>query len=707
MARYQQKTILNFGNSVDVASNQVQRQWQQVGQISSKIGDMAFKHLEKEVTKEATIAGMMAGQSGKPSLKKGFTTYDNVYDKAAIAAYKNSSEVDIIKESARLRDEYKNDPEGMANAFKAWDKGMRDTLDPELYQTWSGVQQAYYKNNLSKAITGKQQADFDANVAEVLVGIETRLTELKDASFEGNDEKAAHLFNSLKGEIEEYANPSDGSQSVISEADSIKLIAKITNQNHSNMFLGALSRTLSQPDGLEKGQAEIDKFRNSEVGDKELGMSKQEMLAKMISLRNQEASFRRNKALLEKGQNKQLVASAKTQAKAVTSVLNNGQPVDMSEITQVTENLTLFTETEQKEVLDAIDRQPLIHEYVTASSSDRGDTLNKLPLVEQDIYNKAAANFDSALKDQGVQFLDDFFGQEFQPIDLSKPDEQAISARIERVAQYEKTLDRIIPLVTPGEAGEISRGLNLMLNQEDADYKGMMDRITSVNDLFGDRSMEVWQDIAEDKQSGIYAVIGDLAQTETGKVTSQSILRGMTIQQTQPKITGLEGVVSAAIGGAYGDNMVATAAYTQAVQALISLRVQNDPIDENNAKYIDEDMLNTAITQVTGGIYEGSVMTWGIGMMGSYKVVLPKGRDEKSFQEFLDNPPNSAVEGMSLPTNTLAAKKERLANSVLVPEGPGRYYVKTIGRSGIAIGINSIYKDDKGNPLPFILDANL
>lgn len=685
MARYQQKTILNFGNSVDVATNKVQRSLQQTAQISSKIGDMAFKHLEKEVTREATIAGMMAGQSGKPSLKKGFTTYDNAYDKAAIAAYKNSSEVDIIKESARLRDEYKNDPEGMANAFKAWDKGMRDTLDPELYQTWSGVQQTYYKNNLSKAITGKQQADFEANVAEVLVGIDTRLTELKDASFEGDNEKSAHLYTSLIGEIEEHANPSDGSQPVISEADAIKLIAKITNQNHSNMFLGDLSRTLGQPDGLKKGQAAIDEFRNSKVGDKELGMSKQEMLAKMLSLYSQEVRIRANKTKLEKGQSKLLLESAKTQAKAVVNALNNGESVEMGERTQVAESLELLPETEQKEYFDAIHRQPLIQEFVTASASDRSDTLKQLPLVEQDIYSKAADNFDSELKDKGVQFLDDFFGQKFQAIDPVNPDPDAIDSRLQKVAQYEQALNRPIQILTPSESGEIERELDMLM--ENDSITKVVDKVVAVNLMFGDRSMEVWGQIADKSVGGVYAVVGDLARTNVGRETSLKVLRGMAIQKTQPKITGLEGAVSAAIGSAYGDNVTATAAYRQAVQALISLRAHTDPIDENNAKNIDPDMLSTAITQVTGGIYEG--------------VVLPKGRDAESFQKFLDNPPNSAIEGMDPALGTLANKKAKLADSILIPEGPGRYYVKTIGRSGIAITVKGA--DGK----PFILDANL
>ncbi len=685
MARYQQKTILNFGNSVDVATNKVQRSWQQTAQISSKIGDMAFKHLEKEVTREATIAGMMAGQSGKPSLKKGFTTYDNAYDKAAIAAYKNSSEVDIIKESARLREEYKNDPEGMANAFKAWDKGVRDTLDPELYQVWSGVHQTYYKNNLSKAITGKQQADFEANVADVLVGIDTRLTELKDASFDGDHDKSAQLFNSLIGEIEEYINPSDGSQPVISEADGIKLIAKITNQNHSNMFLGDLSRTLGQPDGLERGQAAIDEFRNSNVGDKELGMSKQEMLVKMLSLYSQEVRIRANKTKLEKGQSKLLLESAKDQAKTVVKALNNGEPVEMGERTQVAESLELLPETEQKEYFDAIHRQPLIQEFVTASASDRSDTLKQLPLVEQDIYSKAAANFDSELKDKGVQFLDDFFGQKFQAIDPVNPDPDAIDSRLQKVAEYEQALNRPIQILTPSESGEIERELDMLM--ENDSITKVVDKVVAVNLMFGDRSMEVWGQIADKSVGGVYAVVGDLARTNVGRETSLKVLRGMAIQKTQPKITGLEGAVSAAIGSAYGDNVTATAAYRQAAQALISLRAHTDPIDENNAKNIDPDMLSTAITQVTGGIYEG--------------VVLPKGRDAESFQKFLDNPPDSAIEGMDPALGSLSNKKAKLADSILIPEGPGRYYVKTIGRSGIAITVKGA--DGK----PFILDANL
>jgi len=90
MARYQQKTILNFGNSVDVASYREQRQWQQVGQISNKIGGVAQRFLESETKKKASIAGMMAGQKHEGGLQTGlssYTTYGQQYNESYVAAY--------------------------------------------------------------------------------------------------------------------------------------------------------------------------------------------------------------------------------------------------------------------------------------------------------------------------------------------------------------------------------------------------------------------------------------------------------------------------------------------------------------------------------------------------------------------------------------------------------------------------------------------
>jgi len=90
MARYQQKTILNFGNSVDVATNQVQRQWQQVGQISDKIGGVAQRFLESETKRKASIAGMVDGQKHEGGLQTGlssYTTYGQQYNESYVAAY--------------------------------------------------------------------------------------------------------------------------------------------------------------------------------------------------------------------------------------------------------------------------------------------------------------------------------------------------------------------------------------------------------------------------------------------------------------------------------------------------------------------------------------------------------------------------------------------------------------------------------------------
>jgi len=696
MARYQQKTILNFGNSVDVARWQQQRQWQQAGQISSKIGDMAFKYLEKEVGEQATIAGMMAGQSGKPSLKKGWTTYDNAYDKAAIAAYKTSSEVDIITESARLRDEYRNDPEGMANAFKAWDKGVRDTLDPELYQVWSGVQQAYYKNNLSKAITGKQQADFEANVATVLTGLGTRATELQDASFEGNDEKAALIFNSMKGEIENYANPSDGSQPVISEADAIKFIAKLTNQNHSNMFLGELSRTLGQPDGLEKGQEAIDKFRNSKVGDKELGMSKQEMLAKMLSLYGQEVRIRRNKGLLAKGQDKAVIASAEKHTKAVVASLNKGLPVTKEDIKAAEDGFRHLDPVKQQEYIDAIVRVGDIHDFLLQSPTDRTNTLSQLPLEDRQLYRKASDNFESELKDSGVEFLDRFFGQEFQPIDLADPDPDAIDGRLQKVEYYKQTLNRPVQLLTPSESGVIEREFDRLMDGEQ--YTKVVDKTVAVNLIFGDSSMEVWEQIADKSVGGVYTVIGDLARTNSGQETAHKVLRGMALQSSQGKtIKNLEQTVRTVIGNAFGDYQKLAQSYSQAAQALVVLRDHSSPIDD---AVNHESDITSLVTQVTGDIYDVGTLQFDDGSAYQSKIILPQGWSSEAFEDFLDEPPLWVTDQMDSRYGSSQHKRDILQDAILVPEGHGRYYIHSKGKGGGLVTI----KDQAGQAM--ILDIN-
>ena len=135
MARYQQKTILNFGNSVDVASNQVQRQWQQVGQISDKIGGVAQKFLESETKKKASIAGMVDGQKHEGGLQTGlssYTTYGQQYNESYVAAYG----ADIALEANQTINEIAvdaNTPEEFLERVGGYRKGlMAGVSDPVL-----------------------------------------------------------------------------------------------------------------------------------------------------------------------------------------------------------------------------------------------------------------------------------------------------------------------------------------------------------------------------------------------------------------------------------------------------------------------------------------------------------------------------------------------------------------------------------------------
>jgi len=135
MARYQQKTIINFGNSVDVARWQQQRQWQQAGQISSKIGGVAQKFLESETKRKASIAGMMAGQKHEGGLQTGlssYTTYGQQYNESYVAAYG----ADIALEANQKINEFAvdaNTPDEFMQMVGGYRKGlMSGVSDPVL-----------------------------------------------------------------------------------------------------------------------------------------------------------------------------------------------------------------------------------------------------------------------------------------------------------------------------------------------------------------------------------------------------------------------------------------------------------------------------------------------------------------------------------------------------------------------------------------------
>ncbi len=160
MARYQQKTILNFGNSVDVASNQVQRQWQQVGQISDKIGGVALKFLESETKKKASIAGMTAGQKHEGGLQTGlssYTTYGQQYNESYVAAYG----ADIALEANQKINEFAvdaNTPDEFLQMVGGYRKGLMAGVSDPVLQGLADSKINQYVAAPYKAMLKAQQA---------------------------------------------------------------------------------------------------------------------------------------------------------------------------------------------------------------------------------------------------------------------------------------------------------------------------------------------------------------------------------------------------------------------------------------------------------------------------------------------------------------------------------------------------------------------
>lgn len=702
--RYQKKTVLNFKQAPDYQSRahaQVQQSWQQVGQAADQVGQVAsqvrkfaFQNMESNTRKEANIAGMLAGQAGTPELKNGWGAYDESYDKAAIAAYKSSSEVDIIKRSTELREEYKDDPDGMANAHKGWSKGMQETLDPELFQAWESVHQAYYKNDIGRALAGKQKADFDANVATVTEGLAVRLTELLDASYRGDDDAAATLKQSLLGDLGLAQE-----NGLLSEAQVIKYAAKLDRENASHQFLGAFNTTLQSEGGLEKGKEMIDNFMNSDVSAEDLGMSRLEMQAKLETAYYKEVRLRNAEAKLTASASKVQIAQSKNQVKSVVTSLNNGIPVAEEDSKAAIDNIPYLDPVKQQEFIDATRRGKAVNEFLQHSEGERSEILKTLTLEEQAIYNKAVDNFESELKDKGVQFLDTFFGREFQPIDPVNPDPDAIDSRLQKVAQYEQALNRPIQLLTPSESGEIERELDMLM--ENNSITKVVDKVVAVNLMFGDKSMEVWGQIADKSVVGIYAVIGDLARTNVGRETSHKVLRGMTIMKSSKTVKNLENEITTAIGSAFGSNHKLAQSSRQAVQALLMERLAQKPPITDAVTDLPPNELNDAITQVTGGVYNGEYDPSGLWNSQDYQTLLPRGKDVDAFEEWREKPSESILSQMdpNLPPNR---KKELIEDGLLVAVGYGKYIIQFLNRDGSAM--LTVKNSDRDGP--FILDAN-
>ncbi|MEO2182474.1 MAG: hypothetical protein ABGY43_09235 [bacterium] len=671
--RYQKNTVINFGNSVDTANNQVQRGLAQTQAIGRQVQAAGVGLLQKVVKKKGQADGLKAGQSGDGSLITGFgafTTYGESHNAAFKIGFKSSSEVDIITRSAELAAEYKNDPAGLANAMQGWADGALDELPDELGAVWKGTFQNYYNANLRTAIAGKEQEQLAALQQQLASDYEVRIDALNDASYQGNLDLAADLRNSLFFDIDAAVEAN-----VFTAAKGIKDKADITRKDNSQLFLGAFNRTLNADGGIEKGREMLDAFRRSKVTDENLGMTRLEMQAKMESLYYRAVRVKTDETKLQIAQTKSQSTQANNVATAAIKSFSNGIGLGEDEQQQIEDAYPFMSIKKQMELRTAIAEQNSIRDFITdVRATDRPGFIDALPLEKREIYQKALDNFDNQIKAGGVAFLDGFYNtddygnKQHEPLQYDDP--KSVQARILKVSAYEAKLERHVPLLTPDESDQISNNLDNLIHHKK--YDEVVGELLLMEKGFGDYTPEVLEQVTDVGSAGVYSVVGYMAQDKANKKNAVRVLKGQALMKDY-KVKNLTAVVQRSIGSIFSGQYELASNSVHAVEALVTLQAYNTGgIDDAEMDIEGKDILKKAITSVTGGIYAGSYDTpksfWNI----EFKTVLPQGMDEEQFNKHRQNPPPRVLAAMDSAL-TDEEKRDRLANSRLIAVNYGKY----------------------------------
>ncbi len=205
--RYQKNTVINFGNSVDTANNQVQRGLAQTQAIGRQVQAAGVGLLQKVVKKKGQADGLKAGQSDNPSLITGpgsMTTYGEQYNQFAVASYGATIALDAREAITGFEAEAGTSQE-FGQSVGAWVKGTLEGLqDPALQQLVRSKASQYSSPVYNAMVKAEQKRALEKQAIILRRGLELLSTDsvhlwgnVETAEDEDLADTAQHQFFSV------------------------------------------------------------------------------------------------------------------------------------------------------------------------------------------------------------------------------------------------------------------------------------------------------------------------------------------------------------------------------------------------------------------------------------------------------------------------------------------------------------------------------
>ena len=567
------------------------------------------------------------------------------YNKALETAYLASLGNDTKEAISAIEAENPDNILGFNEKAEGYAAGVMATVDPAARQQVKQFIDGQVSNSRSRvhrATIKKNKANAIAESNEAITSFGNEAASLaREGNSEGAAEAALQSFAVIDGLVESGDLMADKAANVKREIN-----REMTEQVSRKKFDDLLSTK-----GVDEAQAELDKIRGKDPK----GWTPDEW---QTYTNSQQTDINRQKAKI--GARSQAVSKEATKAlKQYETAVSLGFEVDPQEQIRVKE---LVAGTDNQEVFDRINKTAA---FSVLSNSERTEQLSDLETGQLD----DVADFTAALKANneinvaaskdgyslGVKqgLIEDITFNPSDPLTLALKADQAETLSTHYGVQVSPLSD--------GEANSLSANIDLMTVAEKVQLAGTLNEAPAV-----------WNQISPKNQQAF-----SMAGATGDNVLMTTVFQGQELIKNKlvsaPKAADYLSISDDFLSDVYG---------IQDKSAIIEAAKAHYAATAGNVDVFDADAFEDSLSAVTGGI----------GEVNGSKVELPRGVDEDSFEDFINEFSGAQVAGLG---GVIGFDDNQAANAIqngkIKSIGANKYIVMTNGSQ-------ALFKND-GEPL--------
>lgn len=614
--------------------------------------------------------GMEAGANKKAGvdIPDGDDIASRSYRKGAMSAHLSAIQLDIRDNIAAFETEHERDLPGFESKLESYTDGLLAEVDPGVRSL--AQQEINDMGGRTKTRIGKRFHDHSQreHLAINLKNADAIQQDAFNAAFDADEEMYLKKRDQYIGLLDEGID-----SGVLDPAKVEAQIQQFDDEGALRLVVGAFERTV-QNEGVEAGDKAIASFKKKKHKDIDQ-QSRDRIIDRMNStLSRARAAESRENAKLKA----QSVAQERALSRRVKDTLkalgNDTMPDDFDELIDQARGTKhyekLATARDDYAVVSEFNSQPLSVQQgslakLTSKPPKNGKVagvIERLDKAHQNTLNqlKTGNGLELAVR-QGIV-------NDLPPLNMSDPD--SMQARGAAASEASAHYDRPVAQITKAEATQLASEM------DDMSADDVVQRLGIMVDAWGADSVTAFEQLSE-KHGGIYGVAGSLYAD--GQIdTAREIMIGRSQLEANPKIitSDYDQQINTLIDGVYTQRPEQAKLIKQSARFLYAsgmARARNlNPIEA------DQDMLNSAVSAITGGIIELEANGSGLIFDDSYNIEAPRhGVDGDMFETWMEGINGDDIAAMGeVSEPDVLAEKINDGEVFLTSLGDGRYAVE-------------------------------